>query len=260
MHRPDILFVISTYTYPKELLERLRSLAGVRHIIGWCVEGPTWIGSPVQESKLYDSYYCIHRHSIPSDSNIRHLPAIAYDAVHYHPLDLHPSKQFDVTFVGRQKPRRVDILRSILDYDLNIFGPGWEQCGPFFLPHVKGDMIVGAALNQLYNKTKVVLNISAWENEEQDCPNLRIVDVPATGTFLLSDYSEAAADLFKPGHEMEFYSSAEELRDKLAYYLAHDEARERIARAGYERARTLDTYPEKMRFILSTSGIAVPGG
>jgi spore maturation protein CgeB len=252
--QPDVLFVISTFTYPKQTLERLRIL-GVRRLIGWCVEGPTWIRSPADEAKLYDAYFCIHRHSIPPDSRIGWLPAIAYDPEHYYPMDPRPEKRHEVTFVGRPKPRREEYLRGLLDYALNIFGPGWDRCGDAFHPHIKGAMIIGEPLNRLYNETKVVLNISSWENEGQDCPNLRIADVPATGSFLLSDYSEYAADLFKPGEEMEFFSSAEELRDKVSYYLSHDIARERIARAGFERARQLETVSGKMNRILSAAGL-----
>lgn len=256
--RPNVVFVISTFTYPADVLQRLRQRFGVKYLLGWCVEGPSWIRSPIEEARLYDAYYCIHRHNIPTDSGIGCVPAIAFDPEHYHPLEPRPSKRHDVTFVGRPKRRRVDMLRHVLDFNPTIIGPGWEECGAEFQPHVQGKMIVGEPLNRLYNETKVVLNVSAWENEGQDCPNLRIADVPATGSFLLSDHSDYAADLFVPGREMEFYSSAEELRDKLTYYLAHDAERERIARAGYEKARTLSTYRDKMKFLFDNSGIPYP--
>lgn len=256
--RPDVVFVISTFTYPAQVLRRLRQLFGVKHLLGWCVEGPSWIRSPVDEARLYDVYFCIHHSTIPPNAGIHYLPAVAHDPDHYRLLQPRPPKRHDVTFVGRPKRRRVEMLRHVLDYHPTVIGPGWEACGAEFQPYVKGQMIVGEALNRLYNETRIVLNISAWENEGQDCPNLRIVDVPSTGSFLLSDYSDYAADLFRPGLEVEFYSSVEELRDKLAYYLTHDAQRERIARAGYEKACTLETYPDKMKFILDTSGISRP--
>jgi len=256
--RPDVVFVISTFTYPADVLQCLRQRFGVKYLLGWCVEGPSWIRSPIEEARLYDAYYCIHRHNIPVDAGIGYVPAIAHDPEHYYPLEPRPPKRHDVTFVGRPKRRRVEMLRHVFDFRPTIIGPGWEECGIEFHPYVQGKMIVGEPLNRLYNETKVVLNVSAWENEGQDCPNLRIADVPATGSFLLSDHSDYAADLFVPGKEMEFYSSVEELRDKLAYYLLHDAERERIARAGYDRACTLATYRDKMKFLFDDSGIPYP--
>jgi hypothetical protein len=257
--RPQVLLVIATFTYPEEILKRLREEFGVRHFIGWCVEGPSWIRSPLEESRLYDSYFCIHRYQIPPDAGIEYLPAIAYDPENYYPITPRPPKRHDVTFVGREKRRRVEVMKHILDFNPSIVGPGWDAL-PAFQPHVKATMIVGEPLNRLYNETKIVLNISAWENQGQDCPNLRIADVPATGSLLLSDYSDYAAELFQPGKEMEFYNSIDELRDKLKYYLAHDEARERIARAGYEKACTLATYRDKVKLILDKSGVPIPRG
>lgn len=246
--RPDVLLVISTFTYPRQVLEKIRAL-GVKHVIGWCVEGPTWIRSPLQEAKLYDRYFCIHRHGIPADSGIQWLPAIAYDAGNYHRIEPRPEKRHDIVFVGRPKPRRAEFLKAILDLKPLIFGPGWDVYGEEMAAAVGDTLIAGERLNRLYNETKIVLNISSWENAGQDCPNLRIADIPATGSFLLSDYSDYAAEIFVPGKEMEFFSSTEELRDKTKFYLAHEAARERIARAGHEKAKKLEDFDAKMRRI-----------
>lgn len=246
--RPEVLFVISTFTYPRQVLEKARALR-VKHTMGWCVEGPTWLRSPLFEAELYDRYFCIHRHGIPEDSGIQWLPAIAYDAGNYHRIEPRPEKRYDVAFVGRAKHRRAEFLHGILDLNPLIFGPGWEKYGREMAAAVSDTLIVGERLNRLYNETKIVLNISAWENTGQDCPNLRIADVPATGSFLLSDYSEYAAEIFVPGKEMEFFSSIEELRDKAKFYLTHEEERERIARAGYEKVKKLEGYDAKMQRI-----------
>lgn len=258
-HRaPDYLLVISTYTYPARILRRLRKECGIRNTVGWCIEGPTWIRSPLKEATLYDHYFCIYPVPGGGSAGITHLSALAHDADLYRPLSPRPEKDVDVVFVGRSKARRVEVLTAILDFRPQIFGPGWAREAPTIAPYVSGEKIFGAELNHLYNRTKIVLNISAWNNDIADCPNLRIVDVPASGSFLLSDYSAAAAELFSEGREIEFYRNTEELRDKLRFYLANDAARERIARAGYERARRLGDYRDKMRTLVTESGIPFP--
>ena len=41
--------------------------------------------------------------------------------------------------------------------------------------------------------------------------------------------------MFKEGGEAEYFHDKEEMMDKIRYYLTHDDEREKIAKAGYER-------------------------
>lgn len=257
--QPDILLVISTFTYPRSLLARLRAECGVRQAIGWCVEGPTWIGRPNEEADLYDHYFCIHRKGI-THPKIVHLPALAYDPANYSRLDGEPQTH-DLVFVGREKKRRVAWLSALQNDGLKIWGPGWAR-SPLAACHA-AEGIFGAELNQLYNRAKIVLNVSAWENgsdgEGHSALNLRIFDVPATGSLLLTDYAPGIEEYLVPDKEVVIAHSPEEMRDKARYYLAHDAEREAIARAGREKVQQLETYPQKMRRLLDACGIPLPG-
>jgi spore maturation protein CgeB len=108
----------------------------------------------------------------------------------------------------------------------------------------------GDALLSLYNTTKVVLNITNWDPARYVALNQRVFDVPATGAFLLTDYSPELEEHYRIGEEIACFSSAEELRDKAGYYLAHDAERQAIARKGYAKARTLPTIADRMRSVL----------
>jgi spore maturation protein CgeB len=54
-------------------------------------------------------------------------------------------------------------------------------------------------------------------------------------TFMLSQYTDDLASLFREGDEAEFFRSKEELLDKIKYYLKHDHIRRAVADAGYRR-------------------------
>lgn len=253
--KPDYLFVISTATYPKRILDALHLEHDLKKTIGWCVEGPTWVGRPNLEAELYDHYFCIHNKNI-THPKIQHLPALGLDASAYHRMP-DQAKTHDLVFVGREKKRRVAWFTPLRDMDLKLFGPGWDTT-PLASNHAQ-NAISGAPLNQLYNQSKIVLNVSAWENAVDSCLNLRILDVPATGSLLLTDYAPGIEEYLVPDKEVVVAHSPEEMREKALYYLRHDEARERIAHAGWERVQQLETYSQKMRRLLESCGIQPPG-
>ncbi|MDP5238428.1 glycosyltransferase [Uliginosibacterium sp. 31-16] len=255
--RPDYLLVISTFTYPQRVLEALRQEAGVKKTIGWCVEGPTWIGKPNREAELYDHYFCIHRSGI-TNPKIRYLPALGFDASAYSRLE-GQAKMHDLVFVGREKKRRVEWLMPLRELSLKVYGPEWGHTP--LAAHQVSEGVFGHELNLLYNQAKIVLNVSAWENGGTggSALNLRIFDVPATGSLLLTDYAPGIEEYLEPDKEVVVAHSPAEMRDKALYYLAHDAERERIARAGWEKVRQLETYPQKMRRLLEACNIPLPG-
>ena len=59
-------------------------------------------------------------------------------------------------------------------------------------------------------------------------------------------------DYFTIGVDLEAYFSMDELVDKCAYYLAHDDERLQIARNGYEKVSASHTYPHRIREMLKT--------
>ena len=51
----------------------------------------------------------------------------------------------------------------------------------------------------------------------------------------MAERTEEHLELFEEGREAEFYSSSDELRDKVVFYLKNESARRAVARAGRER-------------------------
>lgn len=99
--------------------------------------------------------------------------------------------------------------------------------------------------SELYNRSKVVFNIAM-----KDDLNMRCFEVMGSGSFLLTDHLADLSELFIPGKHLETYTSLDEAVDKARYYIKNDEARERIAKAGYEQCMKHHTIGHRVQVML----------
>ena len=65
----------------------------------------------------------------------------------------------------------------------------------------------------------------------------RLFDLPANGIMQISDGGQYLQQFFNVGYEIESYTNAGDLIDKVKYYLNHDEERNRIALEGFRRVQ-----------------------
>ncbi len=96
----------------------------------------------------------------------------------------------------------------------------------------------------IFNNSKINLNITA--KSIRSGLSLRIFDIMGCGGFLLTNYQAELPDLFEPGVDLETYSSMDELRDKCAYYLSHEDERRAIAAHGADKVARLHDYDTRL--------------
>jgi spore maturation protein CgeB len=72
----------------------------------------------------------------------------------------------------------------------------------------------------------------------RDTYTRRCFEIPASGTLLLSEYSDDLAGMFREGVEADYFRSPEEMIEKIRCYLDDDALRRRVAAAG--RLRVVD--------------------
>lgn len=65
--------------------------------------------------------------------------------------------------------------------------------------------------------------------------NMRLWEATAGGSLLLTEDMPGLSAVFDPGEEVAVYTDTEDCHEKIAYYLAHPEERQRIAAAGKKR-------------------------
>ena len=82
----------------------------------------------------------------------------------------------------------------------------------------------------VFNASRINLNISL-RSIHSGVP-LRVMDIMASGGFVLSNYQPEIAELFKEDEEVVMFRNLDEAVDKIHYYLEHEDERLRISLAG----------------------------
>lgn len=103
----------------------------------------------------------------------------------------------------------------------------------------------GEAAGMVYAGSKINLNM-ALKGIEGGTPQ-RVMEVMASGGFLMSGYCPETAELFEEDKEIVLFKTPEELFEKVDYYLHHDAERREIARRGQEKVLTQYNLEKKFR-------------
>lgn len=124
------------------------------------------------------------------------------------------------------------------------------------LPGVKlgGTVDYVTEMPRVFRDSRINLNISL-RSIRSGIP-LRALDIMGAGGFLMSNYQPELAEYFEDGKELAMYGSAEELIDKTAYYLSHEEERRQIAKAGFGKVQELFSYEVRVTQMLDLVTIA----
>lgn len=252
--KPDLILITGIQRFKPEVLEVFQKYSTVFY---WFTESETRFHEIESELPYYDHVYCISSLSLERARHLGRSSSLLLHAVNtaqFHPLNL--PKIYDWCFVGQWHPRRQEYAEGLaaVSRKFAIYGPRWRRRTwdrPALWFGIKGKGIWGEKLNRLYNQTKVVINISVWgdENRGSHGVNMRLLEVPACRTCLLSDYASDAQKLLVPGQEFLSAATLPEMQAKLAELLKDEEKRLAIAEKGYRKATTIRTYNDMVNQI-----------
>ena len=91
----------------------------------------------------------------------------------------------------------------------------------------------------IFNRSKINLNITI--RSIQTGLSQRVWDVLGCGGFLLTNYQMEIPEYLEIGKDLDCFENAAELKEKVAYYLEHEEERIEIAKHGYETVKSKHT-------------------
>jgi spore maturation protein CgeB len=225
-----------------------------------------------QELPLYDHIYSCSKTTTELINKMPTLNAsyfpfgankIALNDDHSHITANEPSINHDILFVGSADMRRIFLLEQLVKFKLKVYGSKWQRNHSLISPQlnqfITPQTIWQAPLYREMAHSKIILNItrSTFYGVETGI-NLRIFETLAANRFLLTDHSCELSELFHIGEEIESYSSAEELKDKVQYYLNNDRQRLKVARRGHEKFLSHYTWPTRIKKLLLDLNQKIP--
>ncbi len=177
------------------------------------------------------------------------------------PLDESDLRQYqhDVGVVATYTAQKEANLEALVsrkpDIDLQIWGNQWLERGRSLKlrKFIRGKPLNGTSYAKALRAFRINLGIMSGVvpgASQGDETTTRTYEIPACGGFMLHERTEEVLELFEEGKEIACFGDAEELAQKIDYYLAHPEQRAEIAAAGYARCVPAYSYDNRMREII----------
>lgn len=175
-------------------------------------------------------------------------------------------KKYDVSFVGGWHPYREWLIERLRKAGIGVEIAGYRW--------PKGE-IDQEGMVKLFNESRINLNLSnsaSWDarylasslrafiNRLRSKKNIeqmkaRMFEVNGCGAFQLTYYVEGLAHCYDIDREIGVYADADDLVEKIRFYLAHEELRESIAAAGYERTLNDHTFTNRFQKVFQRMGL-----
>jgi spore maturation protein CgeB len=175
-------------------------------------------------------------------------------------------KKYDVSFVGGWHPYREWLISRIrkAGISVEVYGYRWP----------KGEIDQNGMV-RLFNESCINLNLSnsaSWDmrylasspraliNRLRSKKNIeqmkaRMFEINGCGSFQLSYYVEGLAHCYEIDREIGAYADADDLTEKIKFYLAYADLRETIAAEGYERTLKDHTFASRFQTVFGIMGL-----
>lgn len=170
-----------------------------------------------------------------------------------------PVEQHGAVFVGalnRTQHRRSNTLlaRAARRAPIDFWGygaRGWPPWSPLRRRY-RGEAW-GIEMFRVLRAARIVLNRHIGTAGDY-ANNMRLYEATGVGSLLLTDAKRNLPELLEPGTEVVTYANEDELVERVLHYLAHDDERRAIARAGQERTLRDHGYDVRMRELAGILG------
>ncbi|MBX4211194.1 MAG: glycosyltransferase [Candidatus Yanofskybacteria bacterium] len=256
-YQPTILFAVGAETISAQTIKTIREKGILT--LNWFPDLMSHWSVIKKIAPAYDHFFAIDK-TIMESLNAEGIKNSSYallavsDQGQFQP---HKNRRYPITFVGNYNlkfwPKREPMLHTVKDSGLHIWGPAvWQQTsvGSCYQGTTQGEHML-----EIFRQSKIALDIPS-EFLKANSVGPRVFDVLGAGTALfLYDVKSEVKEIFKEGIECVTFTSEDDLREKVAYYLAHEAELEAIAFQGYQAVQK-HTYPQRIQELISRARAA----
>ena len=156
---------------------------------------------------------------------------------------------FQTTVLGfkiAEVQRRRALIELSKHFDVNVYSN--SDVSDLVRVRYMGSVDYWSEMPKVFRQSKINLNFTI-PNIKSGIP-LRVWDVLGSKGFLLTNYQAEIPYYFTEGEDLVCFDGVEDLREKVAYYLAHEEERMQIAENGYRKVKEHHTYVNRINVML----------
>lgn len=267
---PDLVFCMAQAPVSRQALKKLRK-AGVATAM-WFVEDyklfPYWRAF----APYYDIFAVIQKEPFTQElaslgvTNSLYLPMAALPSLH-RPIDLTEEEKSmygsRVSFLGAGYPNRREAFLHLDKTSFKIWGNEWDGATEL-MPYVQrnGERIGSEEATKIYNATTININLhSSVEPNifigKGDFVNPRTFELAAAGAFQLVDKRGLMPELFAED-ELACFSTLEELKEKIDYFLNRPEERSTVVEKSRARVLKEHQYVHRIKTFLEYASSVLP--
>jgi spore maturation protein CgeB len=264
-----VLALNSVECLPVAQVDAIRA-KGIKTAV-WFTDDPYYTDVTGDIAPHYDYVFTLEESCVPfyrerGCAHVYYMPFGVNTAL-YHPKRVELSNKTDICFIGSAFWNRVALFDRIAPYlsgrKIMIAGYWWDRMSQYSLLANQirlGYWISPEETASYYNGAKVVINLHRAIDDESNrnsgriparSVNPRSFEIGACGTLQLTDVREGLDQVYTAGREIAVYSSAEELIDRIDYYLHHEEERAEMAYHALERTMGEHTYANRLRHMIN---------
>lgn len=193
-----------------------------------------------------------------------------------------PKERPAVTFIGGWSKPREKIITYLRNRGIpvTVFGGGWNEGrvsdeemirlfsvskinlglnpAPGFLnKNSLGRLFFRRSIDKIIPDFHLISNFQTFFRRNVPQIKARHFEIPACRGLVITSPADDLDQFYEPDKEMVFYSHLDELASKINYYLEHDNERERIAEAGYQKTLRFHSYEKRFQEIFKSIGFGL---
>lgn len=259
--KPNYVFVLNNSRMTTDFLQYCNQ--NKIPLIMYCIDSIRWCDKALEHMHYYDEIFSYE----PSDTQIEFKPnksvkflPLGFDSNIYKPNNNIINKEYDLCFVGRLDKHRLNTLESVAKYawenhlkfivytSIQLFhipniwlAPKllvrrlkYKYKYPHLMKYIINKPILGKELSDLYNKSKICLNIHVATHAGMHTgPNPRTFELLGCKCFEIIDEGHLDKTLLLNNKHLVEFTSSQDLISKIDYYLKNDSKRNAISQSGF---------------------------